>query len=110
MRGNSLAIRWATAFLRVLSRSGPNFFRTKSGWLLMGGPPMSDFFFAAAGTDPEELVQVIRHVAIAFTLGQDLEIGPDEGGAATEEKSNLSDLHLLARELGTPREGGQIVG
>jgi hypothetical protein len=49
----------------------------------MGGPPTSDFFFAA-GTDPEELVQVISHVAIALTVVQNLEIGPDEGGSATD--------------------------
>ena len=39
MRGNSLTIRWARAFLKVFSRSGPNFLRMKSGLLLMGGPP-----------------------------------------------------------------------
>ena len=48
MRGNSLTIRWASAFLKVFSRSGPNFLRTKSGLLLMGGPPAGDFFFATA--------------------------------------------------------------
>jgi len=44
MRGNSLTIRWASAFLKVLARSGPNFLRMKSGLLLMGGPPAGDFF------------------------------------------------------------------
>ena len=35
MRGNSLTIRWARAFLKVFSRSGPNFLRMKSGLLLL---------------------------------------------------------------------------
>src|SRR4051794_30653862 len=110
MRGNSLAIRWARAFLKVFSRSGPNFLRRKLGWLLMGGPPTGDFFFATAGTEPEEFVQVISHVAIAPAFVQDLEIGPDEGGPAPEEEGDLADLHLLAGELDTAREGGQVVG
>jgi hypothetical protein len=36
-------------------------------------------FFDAAGTDPEELVQMIGHVAIALALLQDREISLDEG-------------------------------
>jgi hypothetical protein len=40
----------------------------------MGGPPAGDFFFAAARSNPEELVQVIGHVAIVATLGQKVEI------------------------------------
>src|SRR5215467_260892 len=98
MRGKSTAIRWARAFFSVLPRSGPNFLRMKSGRLLMGGPPTSAFFFAAAGTDPEEFIQVISHVAVAPALVQDLEIGPDERGPAPEQESDLSDLHLLASE------------
>ena len=72
----------------------------KSGRLLMGGPPTSGFFFAAAGTEPEELVQVIGHVAIALALGQDLEIGLDEGDPATEEKGDLSGLHASCGRVG----------
>ena len=53
---------------------------------------------------------MIGHVAIALTLSQEVEIRLDERGSAAEEKGNLSDLHLLAGELGTAREGGQIVG
>jgi hypothetical protein len=75
----------------------------------MGGPPTSDFFFAATGTDPVELVQVVGHVSIALAFGQDLEISLDEGDSAAEEKSDLSGLHLLAGELGASREGRQIV-
>ena len=48
MRGNSVVIWWAMAFFKVLALSGPNFLRRKSVWLFMGGPPASDFFFAAA--------------------------------------------------------------
>src|SRR6516165_2990246 len=99
IRGNSVTIRWASAFRRVLARSGPNFLRMKSGWLLMGGPPTSDFFFAAAGADSEEFVQVVGHVAIALAFVQDLEIGPDERGPAPQEEGDLSDRHLLACEL-----------
>jgi hypothetical protein len=75
----------------------------------MGGPPTSDFFFAA-GADPEELVQMIGHVAIAAAFLQDLEIGVDEGDSAAEEKGDLSGLHLLVGELSAAREGGQVVG
>ena len=53
---------------------------------------------------------MIGHVAIALAFVQDLEIGLDEGGPAPEEKGDLSDLHLLASELGAAREGGQVVG
>jgi hypothetical protein len=76
----------------------------------MGEPPTSDFFFAVAGTDPKELVQMIGHVAIALAFVQDLEIGLDEGDSATEQKGDLPSLHLLASELGAACEGGQIVG
>src|SRR5665811_2507559 len=76
----------------------------------MGGPPTSDFFFAAAGTDPAEFVEVVGHVSIALAFGQDLEIGLDERDSATEEKRDLSGLHLLLGELGAAREGRQIVG
>src|SRR5215831_9815478 len=110
MRGKSTAIRWARAFLSVLPRSGPNFLRMKSGRLLMGGPPTSDFFFAAAGTDPEELVEMVGHVAVALTLGQEVVVGTDQRRSTTEEESDLPDLHLLASELGAAREGGQVVG
>ena len=53
---------------------------------------------------------MIGHVAIALALGQEVEIGLDEGGSAAKEKGDLSDLHFLVGELGTAREGGQIVG
>src|SRR3954453_23832618 len=52
------------------------------------GPPTSDFFFAAAGADPEELVQMIGHVAIAPAFLQDLEISIDERDPAAEEKGD----------------------
>jgi hypothetical protein len=76
----------------------------------MAGPPTSDFFFAAAGTYPEEFIQVIGHVSIALAFVQDLEISLDEGDSATQEKGNLSGLHLLACKLDAAREGGQVVG
>ena len=91
-----MAIRWARAFFNVFSRSGPNFLRMKSGWLFMGGPPASDFFFAAARSDPEEFVEMILHVAIALTLGQEVEISLDQGRPAAEEEGDLADLHFFA--------------
>lgn len=110
MGGNSLTIRWASVFLKVFWRSGPNFLWMKSGLLLMGGPSTSDFFFVAAGTDPEEFVQMISHVAIELAFFEDLEIGLDEGDSSPEEKGDLSGLELLACELSAAREGGQVVG
>jgi hypothetical protein len=71
---------------------------------------MRDFFFDAAGTDPQQLVQVVGHVPISLAFVKDLEIGFDQGHSAAEEKGDLSSLHLLAGELGAARESGQIVG
>jgi hypothetical protein len=76
----------------------------------MGGPPTSDFFFDAAGTDSQEFIQVVGHVPIALALVEDLEIGLDEGHSAAEKECDLSGLHLLGGQLGAACESGKIVG
>src|SRR5258708_3446654 len=110
MRGNSLTIRCASAFRKVLARSGPYFLRMKSGLRLMGGPPPSRFFFAATRAEPEELIEVISHVAIAPALVQDLEVGADKGRSTAEEKGDLANFHFFGGELGTTCERGQVIG
>ena len=53
---------------------------------------------------------MIGHVAIALAFLQDLEIGLDEGDSATEEKGDLSGLHLLAGELVQRVKVDKVVG
>src|SRR5947199_260259 len=61
------------------------------------------FFSAAARADPQELLEVIGHVAIAFALVQEGEIGPDQRGPAAQQEGDLPDLELLGGELGAAR-------
>ena len=53
---------------------------------------------------------MIFHVAIALTLGQEVEVGLDERRAAAEHEGDLADLHFLVGELSAAGERGEIVG
>ena len=53
---------------------------------------------------------MILHIAIALTLGQEIEISLDQGGSAAKYEGDLGDVHFLGRELRTAGESGQIVG
>ena len=53
---------------------------------------------------------MIGHVAVVATLGQEVEIGLDQGRTTAEEEGDLADLHVLGGELGAAGEGGEVVG
>jgi len=42
---------------------------------------------------------MVAHVAILFGLGEQVEVGLNEGRAATEEEGDLRDLELFGGEL-----------
>lgn len=42
---------------------------------------------------------MVSHVAIAFALGEQVEVGLNEGWTTAEEEGDLSDLEIFGGEL-----------
>ncbi len=52
---------------------------------------------------------MIGQARVGLTLGQDVQVLLDETFTTPQEKGDLTDLHLLLRQMDTADEGGQIV-
>jgi hypothetical protein len=72
-------------------------------------PPSASFFSPGAGPQAQEFLEMVGLVLIGLTLREKIEVLLDETLAASQEKGNLSYLHLLLGQLGAADEGGQIV-